>query len=1611
MHRDPQEVVTGELIEGVVARVRERLRGEEADLLAGFVRQYFAQADPADLADRALEDLYGAALSHWRFLQRFESGAAALRVLNPRLEEHGWQSPHTVIEIVNDDMPFLVDSIAMELNRQGLTLHLIIHPLLRVARDAGGALRGLLAPDGAEEGRFESVIHAEVDRRSDEASLAALRDGLGGVLADVRAAVDDWKRMKNRLVEVSAEVEQTSSPQDAAQTVEDRAFLGWMAAGNFTFLGYRAYELVVAGGEDALRSVPGSGLGILRESAGERVSASFALLPAQYRAQARSPRLLILAKSNTRSTVHRAGYLDYVGVKRFDPSGAVIGEHRFLGLYTSIAYSAGPAEIPLLRRKFAHVIGRAGFLPGSHAAKTLAMILNQYPRDELFQIDEDALFAHAMGILRLGERSRVRVFLRGDAWGRFVSCLVYVPRERYNTELRHRIQQILMQALSGVSSEFSVQLSESALARLLIVVRTRPGSAPACEARELEARIVRATRRWTDDLRAALVERAGEERGLALFVRYGEAFPAGYREDCSVRLAVGDIELLETLAHAGGLALNLHAPLESPRGLLRLRLLHEGGPVALSDCLPMLERMGARVVDERPYRIERRGAGICWIHDIGMAFAHFTEDLGERRRAQFQEAFLRVWHGDAESDDFNRLVLGAGLGWREVMQLRAYAKYMRQAGFGFSLGYVEQVLAAHPDLAAALFELFRLRFDPRLEAGRDEAAQAQAQRIRAALDGVANLDEDRILRQFLAVIEATVRSNWFQSSAEGAAKPYLSFKLESRRVPGLPEPKPLFEIFVYSPRFEGVHLRGGKVARGGLRWSDRMEDFRTEVLGLVKAQMVKNTVIVPVGSKGGFVLKRAPAGDRDVLLREGIECYRGYLRGLLDLTDNLVGGKVVPPPDVVRHEPDSLRDDPYLVVAADKGTATFSDHANAVSRAYRFWLDDAFASGGSAGYDHKKMGITARGAWESVKRHFRELGHDTQTQHFSVVGIGDMSGDVFGNGMLLSRHIRLLAAFDHRHVFIDPEPDAQTSFVERERLFALPRSSWADYDAAKISAGGGVWPRSAKSIALSPQARAALGIEADSMTPAELMHAILLAPADLLYNGGIGTYVKARDESHAEVGDRANDAIRVNGADLRVRVVAEGGNLGLTQRGRIEYALGGGRINTDAIDNSAGVDTSDHEVNIKILLNSVMAEGELTEKQRNALLAEMTDEVAELVLRDNYFQTQALAVARAFGGALLEEQARYVRHLERGGRLNRAIEFLPGEEGFAERRAAGDALTAPELAVLLAYAKMELYDALLDSDAPEDPLLARSLAAYFPPRLAQRFADALARHPLRREIVATCVTNETINRVGPTFVFRLQEETGAASADIVRACTLAREVFGLPALWQTIEALDARVPAAVQSAMLIEAGRVVLRATQWFLRRRFYFRDLEQAVRDLAAAAGDLARRLDALLPVSDREAVQRAAAAFVERGAPAEVARRVAEMEPVFSALDIAEVARAVERSVGDVAEVYFALGGRLELRWLADQIAALPAEGHWQMLARSALRDELSGLAAELATEVFRRNPELQGAPALLQVWESHRTVQFARYLQVVAELRAAGALDMAMLSVAMRELRALA
>ncbi|MFF1475998.1 NAD-glutamate dehydrogenase [Streptomyces sp. NPDC058301] len=1603
--------------------------GPAQDAVLGYLQRYYLHTAPEDLTDRDPVDVFGAALSHHRLAENRPQGTASVRVHTPTVEENGWTCSHSVVEVVTDDMPFLVDSVTNELSRQSRGIHVVIHPQVVVRRDVTGRLLEVL-DTGAQTGGLphdaltESWIHVEIDRETDRADLKQITADLQRVLSDVREAVEDWEKMRDAALRIADELPKEPKAGDLRdeEVDEARELLRWLSDDHFTFLGFREYELRE---DDSLAAVAGTGLGILRsdpQHAGDDahpVSPSFERLPADARAKAREHKLLVLTKANSRATVHRPSYLDYVGVKKFDDSGNVVGERRFLGLFSSAAYTESVRRVPVVRRKVAEVLRGAGFSPNSHDGRDLLQILETYPRDELFQTPADQLRSIVTSVLYLQERRRLRLYLRQDEYGRYYSALIYLPRDRYTTGVRLRLIDILKEELGGISVDFTAWNTESILSRLHFVVRVPAGTElpdlTDADTERIETRLVEAARSWADGFSDALNAECGEERAAELLRRYGHAFPEGYKADHSPRAAVADLVHLEQLTHGRkDFALSLYEPVNAAPGERRFKIYRIGEQVSLSAVLPVLQRLGVEVTDERPYELRCADRTHAWIYDFGLRLPKKLNGngdyLADDARERFQEAFAATWTGAAENDGFNSLVLRAGLNWRQAMVLRAYAKYLRQAGSTFSQDYMEDTLRDNVHTTRLLVSLFEARMSPGRQSAGTELIDGLLEELDGALDQVASLDEDRILRSFLTVIKATLRTNYFQKNAEGNPHAYVSMKFDPQAIPDLPAPRPAFEIWVYSPRVEGVHLRFGKVARGGLRWSDRREDFRTEILGLVKAQMVKNTVIVPVGAKGGFVAKQLPdpSVDRDAWLAEGIASYKTFISALLDITDNLVAGEVVPPADVVRHD----EDDTYLVVAADKGTATFSDIANDVAISYDFWLGDAFASGGSAGYDHKGMGITARGAWESVKRHFRELGHDSQTEDFTVVGVGDMSGDVFGNGMLLSEHIRLVAAFDHRHIFIDPSPDAAVSYAERRRLFDLPRSSWADYNKELLSAGGGIHPRTAKSIPLNAQVRAALGIDSGvtKLTPAELMQAILKAPVDLLWNGGIGTYVKSSAESNADVGDKANDAIRVNGEDLRVKVVGEGGNLGLTQLGRIEFDRNGGKVNTDAIDNSAGVDTSDHEVNIKILLNGLVTDGDMTVKQRNQILAQMTDEVGRLVLRNNYAQNTALANAVAQSPSLLHAHQRFMRRLGRDGHLDRALEFLPTDRQIRELLNNGRGLSQPELAVLLAYTKITAADELVHTDLPDDPYLQKLLHAYFPKQLREKFPEAIDGHALRREIVTTVLVNDTVNTGGSTFLHRLREETGASMEEIVRAQTAAREIFGLSAVWDAVEALDNRVDADVQTRIRLHSRRLVERGTRWLLNNRPQPLQIAETIADFGEGVEKVWGELANMLKGADLEWYQSILDELTAAGVPDELARRVAGFSSAFPSLDVVAISGRTGKDPLAVAEVYYDLADRLRITQLMDRIIELPRADRWQSMARASIREDLYAAHAGLTQDVLSAGSDTSSPEQRFKAWEEKNAAILGRARSTLEEIQGSDAFDLANLSVAMRTMRTL-
>lgn len=1604
---DTAEHLRQAIIDEIIHKVSLELSPEENGACAEFIRQFYGTVATSDLEAKNIDDLYGSALSFWHFIQKRAPGELKMRIYNPSYEQHGWQSTHTIIELIKDDMPFLVDSITMEINRMDLTVNLIIHMGgLRVERDKQHQLKNILPRNNSVDKNFieEAPIYLEISRQTDTKVLEQLKTNLERVLAEVQAAVVDWQPMSKRAAACIGELEkvkQSLEPDDFAESID---FIRWLGDDHFTFLGVRDYVLAEDKGEQVLKVVPGSGLGILRDEHKGTPERYLSTMTPEARAQALSKKILIISKTNNRSTVHRPTYMDYIGVKTFNEKGEVAGEVRLIGLYTSTAYYASPRYIPLLRMKVATVMQNAGVGAKSHAGKALLNILETLPRDDLFQGSAEELLKIAMGIFQMQERRAIKMFARKDIYGRFISCLIYVPRDRYHTELRIDMQQVLQEAFHAQEITFTTQFSESVLARIHFLIRINPHEPVDYDFQEIENRLIEVGRAWEDDLKITLMDAFGEEEGHRLANLY--TFSASYREHFAPRAAAYDIKHIERLSQQNNLELNFYQPLvSSTEEALRFKVYQYDETVILSDVLPILENMGLRVISERPYKVMQKNERTVWINDFSLQYAQGLSFPLEEIQKTFQEGFAKIWFEEAENDGFNKLTLATGLNWREVTVLRAYAKYLRQTGFTFSQEYIEAAVNHHPDIAIDLVKLFLLQFDPAENPNRTEEAQHIKEKLIRALDNVANLDEDRIIRRYLDMICATVRTNYFQKLDNGQSKAYLSFKLDPHKIPDLPAPIPMFEIFVYSPRFEGVHLRGGKVARGGLRWSDRREDFRTEILDLMKTQQVKNALIVPTGAKGGFVPKKMPSNDRDAIFAEGKACYQNFIRGLLDLTDNLVEGQVVKPQNVICYD----EDDPYLVVAADKGTATFSDTANAIAKEHQFWLKDAFASGGSAGYDHKKIAITARGAWECVKRHFRQLNKNIEVNDFTVIGIGDMAGDVFGNGMLLSRHIQLVGAFNHLHIFLDPNPNPENSFKERERLFNLPRSAWDDYNAELISKGGGVFNRSAKSIKLTPEIKQLLGLKQDFIVPNELIQAMLRAPVDLLWNGGIGTFVKAKNETHADVGDRTNDGIRINGEELQCKVVGEGGNLGFTQLGRVEYALKGGKIYTDFIDNSGGVNCSDLEVNIKILLNAVVSNGDITEKQRDQLLVEMTEEIAQIVLYNNYQQSQAISIATVKSADNIELHSRYIRELEQSGKLVRAAEFLPDEKTLIERKLAGIGLTPPEIATLLAYSKIIAKEQILNSDVPEDHYLASTLENAFPEPLREKFRSQMQRHSLRREIIATQLCNAMFNEMGFSFIYRLNDETGAPVSAIVRAYTVARTIFNLNTHWRNLEALDNKVPATEQMMMMLQLMRFIRRSTRWILRNHRMDLNIVETTAQYTSAVQELKLCLPAILAQEDRLLFNEELEKYSAIGASRALAQELASIRPLYSALDIIEAANDLKLPIEKVAQTYFAIGELLDISWIRIQILNHVPENHWEALSREALRDDLDWQQRRLTIAILRHEEmgTLEDIAKLIDIWVDKYQLLIDRWRHLLADLRASASLNITMFFAAIREL----
>lgn len=1598
--------------EQIASHIDRVMEGGAPEGVSPFTELFYENSPLDELRGYRLQDLFGISFSWWNFIQKRKPKSPSIRVFNPSFEEDGWLCPHTVVAVLQEDMPFLVDSIRIEMNRRDIDIHAVKSVIFDVERDAKGNLKRFIgrpsAKKKAKSVKSEALIFLEVGLHTQPKAMDDIHQSLQSVLRELETAVIDYEPMREQLQVVSASLEYAKQSEYVPNIKEAQDFLHWMDHNHFTYLGYVEYHFEGEGDERVLAELPEKRLGLFKSIGNKAASVLESDFNEGMTRFHLSPKPISCAKSSMRSRIHRHAYSDYVVVKLYNSGGKVMGEGRFLGLYTSPVYSERPEQIPLVRVKIANILERSNKDLGSHDGKALRQVLDSFPRDELLQSSEAELFSTAMSVAAINERSLVRLYMRRDHYRKFISATVYVPRDRYNTQVRRRIEALIGDSVNAKEYESSTRFSESILARCHMVFRVDPNEMINFDVNELQSQVVELTRTWEDVLRSALCDAEGEERGVTLYDQFGEGFSAGYRETFDARTAVQDIGFIEQLDQAHQITMSFYRPVGADSDSVKFKVFHEGVPLELSDVIPLLENMGLRVIGEHPYTI-RSGKTRFWLHDFDLKYDVGGDIDVADVRSGFQEAFEAIWLKRCDSDKFNRLVLGAKLSWREVSVLRAYAVYMKQTAFNFSDAYMADTLSNHLHITRDLVDLFTLSFDPSKQTKTtDDKVSALKEKILSSLDEVKNLNEDQIIRRYLDMMSATLRTNFYQVDEQGAEKPYTSFKFQPKAIADIPEPKPEYEIFVYSPRMEGVHLRGAKVARGGLRWSDRLQDYRTEVLGLVKAQQVKNAVIVPNGAKGGFVGKQLPhPSDRQAFIAEGIECYKTFIRGLLDVTDNIVGGDIVPPKNVVRKD----EDDPYLVVAADKGTATFSDIANEISAEYGHWLGDAFASGGSQGYDHKGMGITAKGAWVSVQRHFREKGVDVQKEDFTVIGVGDMAGDVFGNGMLLSEHICLTAAFNHLHIFIDPTPDSAKSFVERQRLFNSTSAGWGDYDKALISKGGGVFDRSAKSIKISPEMQKCFDIQEKQMTPNQLINALLKAPVDLIWNGGIGTYIKAASETHGNVGDKANDSLRVNGSELRCKVFGEGGNLGMTQLGRIEFSLNGGACNTDFIDNSAGVDCSDHEVNIKILLDDVVDNGDMTQKQRNKLLADMTDEVSDLVLHNNYKQSQAISVCQHLSKNRVNEYRRFMNYMEETGRLNRALEFLPSDEQVVERKQKGLSLTRPELSVLISYAKVMLKELLDDPELTDDEYVAKAVESAFPQKLRKKYADKMYSHRLRSEIIATQVANDMVNHMGINFYRRLVEGTGAGPVAIAKAYITARDIQESHDYFADVEAFDHKIPSEVQYHLLSIKQRRMRRTCRWILRNRRGELDPHKEVKVLAESVKTVEQNIAGMLKGSAKEAWQSQYENYISQGISESVAAESALPILLFHGMGITDAARSAGADPLVIAEIYAILGDTLSLHWVASEITKANVDSYWQAMAREAYMDDLEAQIRSLAISIVRFHSDGRSIQETVEKWLVQHDLLVTRWQSMVKELQGTSATDYAMFAVALRELLDLA
>lgn len=1598
-----------------ITQAKKYIPAKASSEYKAFFDRFFQDVPDGDIALMSPASIAQTIDSHWRMLQGVSPDKPAVRVYTPKPGKTDKRLPHTVIDIVSDDMAFLVDSVAAEIGRYNRLIHVLLHPVLHFERAKNGKVSGALAREKSDGFAF-SHMHIELSSAVPDVLAAKLEQDLIRILRDVRFATRDWLVMKEKLRSCQQNLKKAPKKYSNEDIQEYLNFLEYLYMDNFTLLGFREYKFTEKGKDVKSQTVKSSSLGLLADEVQPvYINEKKQGLSQELQRKRYSLPPVAVAKINKKSTVHRAVPLDAIAVKQFDDKGRVTGESLFIGLFTSVTYSRSIQDIPYLRVKAERVMALSGFEIGSHDYKALRHILEKYPRDELFQIEAEDLLEKSLDILRLQERPRIALYTRPDRFGRYVSCLIYVPRDRYDTHLRKSINAILEEELQGTCADFYTTLDDSPLARVVCIIYVDQSSPPKYDADIIEARLQAVGRTWGETLVDALQElRKDDDTVLSVIQKYGEAFPSSYQAEYSGTQAIYDIDKIEDVLATGRMALDLYQTDFCDRSCMRLKLYHPDMPITLSDILPILENMGLRVMSEWPFEIRPNGGDKrVWIHD-------FEIDLGENHRPVdvetvkdvFEEMLAKIWYGLAANDHLNQLVFEAGMDWRKIVVLRAYTKFLRQAGYPFGARFIETTLVTYSDIASHLVDLFNILHDPKDQnATTEQRVSACIASIESAMEAVNSLDEDRVLHSLLALVEATLRTNFFQQSAQGDIKPYLSLKLDSRKIDDLPQPRPYREIFVYSPDVEGVHLRGDKIARGGIRWSDRQEDFRTEILGLMKAQQVKNSLIVPMGAKGGFVVKNPPAsGDRKEIYDQGVLCYKDFIRGLLDITDNRKGAKVVPPKNVVRRD----GDDPYLVVAADKGTASFSDIANGLSAEYGFWLGDAFASGGSAGYDHKVMGITARGAWESVKRHFREMNHDTQSQPFDVVGVGDMGGDVFGNGMLLSRQIRLVGAFNHMHIFCDPNPDPEISFKERQRLFKAVKG-WDGYDEKKLSKGGRIYSRKDKRLELTPEIRDRFGLKSDKVSPIELIRAMLTARTDLLWFGGIGTYIKATSETHLDVGDKSNDALRVNASEIKARVIGEGANLAITQRGRIEFSKNGGWINADFIDNSGGVDSSDHEVNIKILLADVMDNPayKMDRAKRDKLLEKMTDEVADLVLRNNYQQTQAISLMGVNGHKKLPNYIKFIHHMEKTYGLNRDLEALPNDEEFEKRRQEGRGLNRPELSIVQAYAKIFLTKELLATDIPDQEILNDRLFNYFPEPLREKYKQEISAHRLKREIIATSTAVSIVNRMGPVFVEQQKEKTGVDSAEVVRAYLLVQEAFELCDLWQKLESLDNRIPAQVQLKAMHEMFKLARRETRWLLNRFEQNHHLSEDVSILKSGIYKLRKNIHSVVTDHHRQTIEQFSRAYIADNVPEDLANHLALLPVLATSFDIICAAMDHDTDIVLAAHVYFQLGELLYIDWLRRQARYLTADNRWSLEASTGLLEQLDACQAGLTVRVLQdMKGQISGMPKknIVKKWIEQNKTVVQKTGDLFADMRVRNVTDLSMLVIAEQRLRSL-